>query len=60
MTLLFFTNNVFGEEHGSDEEKGKEIIVQVEERRGVKSNLEKSRSANNSEMFQDCLKISHD
>lgn len=60
MTLLFPTNNVFGEEPGSDEEKGKGIVVQVEERGDVKSSSEKSCSANNSEIFQDCLKISHD
>lgn len=59
MTFLFLTNNVFGEEHGSDEEKGKGIIVQVEERRGIKSILEKSHSANKSEIFQDWSKISH-
>jgi len=54
MTFLFLTNNVFGEEHGSDREKGKGIIVQVKERRGVKRNLEKFHSAHNSEIFQDC------
>lgn len=56
----FPTNNVFGEEHESDEEKGKGIVVQVEERGDVKSSLEKSCSADNSEILQDCLKISHD
>lgn len=35
MTLLFLTNNVFGEEHGSDEEKGKILIVHVLSRREV-------------------------
>lgn len=34
MTLLFLTNNVFGE-HGFDEEKGKGVIVQVLSRREV-------------------------
>lgn len=35
MTLLFLTTNVFEEEHGSDEEKGKGVIVQVLSRREV-------------------------
>lgn len=35
MTLLFLTYNVFGEERGLDEEKGKGLIVEILSRREV-------------------------